>query len=393
MFFHNFRYSLKILTRNRTLLFWTFIFPILLGTFFYLAFSDIEKNETLDVINIAIIPNDSYKNNKIYNEAFKKLSDKKNKDRLFNIKYIDETSAKKLLNKKRITGYLNFEDEDIKITVLTSGINETILRYVIDEVKSEETIINTLVKNEAMNDIKKGNYNIDYNKIYMNANKLLNSDDIKIKDISNNNLSYTMIEYYTLIAMAALYGSIISMFITNYYLANMNSIGKRVSISKISKFKLLFSGLLSSYIIQVFGLLLLFLYTIFVLKVDYGTNFNLVMLLSLVSVLAGLSLGVAVSVLIKKNDNAKTGILIGITMLGCFLSGMMGITMKYIVDKNIPILNLINPASMITDGFYALYYYNTLDKYYFDIISLVLFSAIMLVISIKSLRRQKYDSI
>lgn len=78
---------------------------------------------------------------------------------------------------------------------------------------------------------------------------------------------------------------------------------------------------------------------------------------------------------------------------GCFLSGMMGITMKYIVDKNIPIVNKINPASMITDGFYSLYYYDTLDRYFFNIASLLIFALIMIAISYFSLRRQKYDSI
>ena len=99
--------------------------------------------------------------------------------------------------------------------------------------------------------------------------------------------------------------------------------------------------------------------------------------------------GIAVATLIKANENAKTGILIAITMLGCFFSGMMGITMKYII----PIINKINPAGMITDGFYSLYYYDTLDRYYFNIISLLIFSAFMIFISIRGLRRQKYDSI
>ena len=72
---------------------------------------------------------------------------------------------------------------------------------------------------------------------------------------------------------------------------------------------------------------------------------------------------------------------------------MMGITMKYIVDKNIPIVNKINPASMITDGFYSLYYYDTLDRYFFNIASLLIFALIMIAISYFSLRRQKYDSI
>ena len=103
--------------------------------------------------------------------------------------------------------------------------------------------------------------------------------------------------------------------------------------------------------------------------------------------------GVAIATLIKVNENTKIGILIGVTMLGCFLSGMMGITMKYIIDKNLPVLNKINPASMITDGFYSLYYYETPERFYFNIISLLIFSALMIFISLQGLRRQKYDSI
>ena len=67
--------------------------------------------------------------------------------------------------------------------------------------------------------------------------------------------------------------------------------------------------------------------------------------------------------------------------------------MKYVVDKNLPFINKINPASMITDGFYALYYYDTLDRFMIDIVSLLVFSAIMIFISYNGLRRQRYDSI
>lgn len=67
--------------------------------------------------------------------------------------------------------------------------------------------------------------------------------------------------------------------------------------------------------------------------------------------------------------------------------------MKYIIDKNVPIVNKLNPASMITDGFYSLYYYDTLDRYLFNIASLLIFSGIMILISYFGLRRQKYDSI
>lgn len=95
----------------------------------------------------------------------------------------------------------------------------------------------------------------------------------------------------------------------------------------------------------------------------------------------------------KTNENAKTGILITLTMFWCYLSGMMGITMKYIIDKNVPIVNKLNPASMITDGFYSLYYYDTLDRYFFNIASLIIFAFIMISISIFSLRSQKFEKL
>lgn len=69
MFVHNFKYSLKILFKNKGLLFWTFIFPIILGTLFNLAFSNIEKTENFNKIDVAITPN----NNSYIKNTFKAL--------------------------------------------------------------------------------------------------------------------------------------------------------------------------------------------------------------------------------------------------------------------------------------------------------------------------------
>ena len=56
MFWHLYKYRLKVLFKEKVLLFWTGIFPIVLGTFFYMAFSDItEKSENVDTINVGIV--------------------------------------------------------------------------------------------------------------------------------------------------------------------------------------------------------------------------------------------------------------------------------------------------------------------------------------------------
>lgn len=393
MFIHNLKYAIKTLFRDKMLIFWTFAFPIILGTFFNMAFSNIENSEKLEIIDIAIVNNEEFKNNEIYKETFKTLSDEKNEDRLFNTQYVTEEKAKELLENDEISGYLILENELPKIIVTTSGINETILKTVTEEITQTSEIVKSISESEIKKQMAAGNYKINYEKIYKEIIEKTQKEEAKITNISNKNLSYTMIEFYTLIAMACLYGGILGMVAINQNLANMSNNGKRISVAPTSKGKVIFSSVIASYIAQIIGITLLFVYTIFVLKVDYGTNLPLVILLGMVGSLAGLSMGLAVGTVLKANEGIKTGILISITMLGCFLSGMMGITMKYIIDKNVPIINKLNPASMITDGFYSLYYYDTLDRYFFNVTSLLIFAFVMIGISIFSLRRQKFEKL
>lgn len=379
MFIHNFKYSLKILLKNKSLLFWTFIFPIILGTLFKLAFSNIEKKETLSTFDIAIVENEEFNNNLMYKKTFETLGNPNNDERLFNIKYVSIEEAKKLLEESNVVGYLILKDNKPTIYVNNSGINETVLKVIVERITNKITIYQKLI-----------NKDVDINTINSIVNEVEN--DIKIKDISSKNLSYTNIEYYTLLAMTSLYGGLISMFLSNKHSANISSVGKRTSVSKLSKNKLILSNLLASYLVQVLGLIIVYLYSLFILKVDFGTHNNYIILLLLVGSLCGLSIGTFIASF-KVSENTKTGILIAFTMISCFFAGMYGITMKYLVDKSIPLINKVNPTGLITDGFYSLYYYESYSRYLTDIISLIIISIILIGISLISLRRNKYDSI
>ncbi len=390
MFWHNFKYTLKTLFKNKMLIFWTFAFPIILGLFFNMAFSGIEESETFSALDIAVVNDDNFQNNTTFKMVLEELSNEKNK--IFNTKYVNLKEAKNLLKKDKIVGYLVFEKDKPKIVINSSGSYETIFKNVIDEISQTILINNNMIQDEIIKENKLGN-TIDYQVIYQKVEKIIQESKSNIEDISSSNLSYVMIEFYTLIAMTCLYGGVISMEAMNQALPNMDSKGKRISVSSTRKGIIILSGLLASYVIQLLGIFLLFAFLLFVLNIDFGNHLFLCILLSVVASLAGLSIGLVVSATLKTNENAKVGIIIAISMVCSFLSGMMGITMKYIVDKNLPLLNKINPGNMITDGFYSLYYYDTLNRYTFDIISLLIFSIILLVISGIILRRQKYDSI
>ena len=139
MFIHHFKYTLLTLLKNKMLIFWTFAFPIILGTFFYMAFSDIESSEHFQSLDIAVIDNEYFKNNMIFHDAIKTLSDTDNKEHVFNTKYVDENCAKELLESKKIVGYIKL-NPTVRIVVRESGTRETILKQ---------------FKNKGMNQAKK----------------------------------------------------------------------------------------------------------------------------------------------------------------------------------------------------------------------------------------------
>lgn len=393
MFWHNFKYSLNTLFKNKTLIFWTFAFPLILGTFFDMAFSDIAKNEKLEVFDIAVVEKDENEENKIYTTSIDELSIEGDENQLFNTHYTSLEDAKNLLEKGEITGYVVLDDTP-KVVVKSSGIEETILKSVIEEIATSSETIKIFIEENVKNaDFPIRDYETFIEKLVEEAKDLLIDTESPIEDISRQNLDYTMIEFYTLIAMSCLYSGILALYSIDNVLTNMSNKGKRVAVSPTRKGILVLSSTLASYVVQVIGLSLLFAYSIFILDVDFGNNLAGIILLSLVGSVAGLSIGLAVATVVKSNENMKTGIIISLTMLGCFLSGMMGISMKYIIDKNVPLINRINPANMITDGFYSLYYYDTPNRFYLNIFSLIAFSLVLIGASIFVLRRQKYDSI
>lgn len=391
MFIHNLKYTIKTLFKNKVLIFWTFAFPIVLGLFFNMAFSNIEKDEKLQVFDIAVVNNNAFQKEKIYQDALKKLEH--GKDKLFNIKYVSQKKANKLLNNSDIKGYIIFKNDKPEVVIKENGTYQTIIKFVITEINQNKIMIENLSKKEVEDEIVNGNVSIDQEKIVDNILNKIKSEKVEFKNISNSNLSYMQIEYYTLIAMACMYGGMLGLTAINNSLANMSSKGKRISVSPNKKSLIVLSSAIGSYIVSLVGLVLLLVFLKLILKVDFGNNAFLVILLSLVGNLAGISLGVLIASIFRVSEGAKTGITIAITMFLSVLSGMMGVTLKYVIDKNIPVVNLINPNNLITDGFYSLYYYDTLSRYFRDISYLLIFIIICLTISFISLRREKYDSI
>lgn len=380
MFIHIFLNRIKVLLRSKAMLFWTLAFPIILATLFNFAFANLSNDEKFEPFNIAVVDNEENKLEENFKNVIDNLS-QENDDRLFYVDYVDnKSSAKVLLEENKIKGYL-VQNEKIDIFVKKSSVEETMLKSVVDSYYQTTSVIGNIAKTnpELLTSSIVGEIN--------------NTKSSYFKDISNENVDFTVVYFYALISMMCMYGGFMGISAVNETEANLSTKGARISVSPTHKLKILIIYLLAGLLLHYVEILILLAYLVFVLGVSFGSQIVYILLLALVGSFAGIAVGTLIGSCMKKSENVKIGILIPLTLTCSFLAGLMVWTMKYIIEDNIPIINRINPAAMITDGLYSLYYYNTLDRYYFNLINLLIFAVVMVVISYLFVRRKKYDSI
>lgn len=381
MFWHNYKYRIKCIVKDKQMMFWTLLFPIILATLFNLAFSNLSSADDFSIVNIAIVKNDGYEKNKEFIDVINSISEGESDDPVFNIKYTSESYAKDLLSNNKIEGYIYF-DKDINLVVKDSGINQTIIKSFIDEYKQTESTIKTIVKK---------NHEIIHDGGIENITK--SEDYIKEVSISKTKVDEKINYFYTLIAMACMYGGFLSLKEVSDLQGNQSAKGARISIVPVNKLKIFMASMVATTTVQVFNLAVLFIYLSFVLKIGFSNQLGYILLASFVGTITGVTFGTCLGVILKKKQGIKVGILIGFTMTMSFLAGMMYDKMKYIINSKIPILGYINPVNLIADAFYSLYYYDTTTKFFINIGILCILSIIFSTITYLAIRRQKYASL
>lgn len=381
MFKHLFVNKMKILLKSKAMLFWSLIFPFVLGTFFQMALSNVGESFEMGIIPVAVVDNQNYQENNVLKEVISSLS-KKDENQLFDTVYVNESKAQELLENDEIDGYIILnEDDKPQMVVKTNGINQTIIKSVLDEYYQMSSATNQMISY---------NPEIIYNGVLEN----LYEEKNYIKDDSNEKIDFSINYFFTLIAMTCLYGSLIGLEVIKDCEANLSKKGARMCMTPVNKFKIVLAGLLAGFVIQLIALTLLFLYLIYVFKVNFGNQILPTVVLAVVGCLAGTSLGTFVGVSNRKSEGFKVGVLISVIMSCCFFSGMMGvIDIKVFFDEKFPLFAKVNPINIITDGLYSLFAYDNLTIYYNCLIRISIFSFVLIALSFMFIRRKKYDSI
>ena len=384
MFWHNFRYALKTLLKNKALVFWTLAFPFILAVFFNLAFARLHDYDQFEPFDVAVVNDDAY-NESAFSEGFKTLGE--GDDRLINIKNMSRDEAETMLDDKKVEGIVFVEDGRAHVKIKENGTDQTALKMATEQVAQMADMGSDI----AMLEVQRATGPINPDEIKAKVEAALLNAEPKITDDSHV-MNVVSIEFFTLIAMACMQGAMLSSEMLNRCLPNLSNRGKRVAIAPTKKSVVVLSNLLAGFTMLLGSVVLLILFMRFVLGVDFGDNMGLIVLLAGIGSLTATMFGMLLAVTFKMSDNAKQVVVLIITMVGCLFAGMFG-GMKIFFDEACPWMNKINPVGLITDGFYSLLYYDDMTRFIVNALSLVALAAIFFVLSVRNLRRARYDSV
>jgi len=365
--------------RSKDTLIWTWIFPIMLATLFSVTLSAVDTAGRLHEISIGVIDNEAYREDVSFQSALESISGE-NDNRLFDIKLLQNINeADILLEQKEIDGYI-FIDNAPMLVVGGDGLNQTIARSFLDQYLQTKNAVGVVISNkpEAMGDLP------------VLLNPVNYTEEISL---SGNPVTAKVNFFYALLAMICLYGGFQGLTTVSLMQANLSSLGARRTMSPAGRFKLVAYDLLGGITVHFSCLLFTLIYIIFILRADFGSKLGLVLLTCLVGSIFGVAFGAMVSVTSKLKEQAKVAILICVTMVCCFLAGLMVSGINYTVAQKAPAAAWLNPAARITDAFYCLYYYDNYDKYFLNIGIILIMTAVMFTVTAVFVRRQRYESI
>ncbi len=374
-------YSKRILStlRDKETLVWTWIFPIMMATLFFVTFSSLDTVEQLQTIPIGVIDNESYQQEQILQTVLQSVS-ADNDEQLFHVTFFQNTDeADAVLENGEIEGYIKV-DATPKFIVKDDGMNQTIVKSFLDRyLQTKYSIEKIIMENpSAVQEISAWFHQKNF------------TQEISV---SQNPPTDKVNYFYALLAMICMYGGFQGLRSVTLLQANLSPLGARRTMAPAGHFRVMFYDLLGGITVHLLCLITLIFYIIFVLGVNFGSRLSLVLLTCLVGSLVGVSFGTLVSVTSKLKETAKTAVLISITMVCCFFAGLMTSGINYVVAEKAPLAAWLNPAARITDAFYCLYYYDTYDRYLINMGVLLLMALVLFGLTAVFVRRQRYESL
>lgn len=340
-----FRYLLKEIVTDKGFAFWTIVYPILMITIFYFGFSGV-MNQKIEPIPVGVSPSYSFE------WVFSEID-------VLKPQTMSEEEGSLALKEKRIEAYV---DEKGNMLVQQSGSAQTVVKEVLDSIK-QITLL--------------GDAGADFSKVSFEANYT--------EEINQKEDGWKM-TFYSSAAMMSLY----SIF-AGIQVSKQDSFSSRIAVSPMKKSARISIYFVSGLLINMTSNLLLFLYIMYVLRMDLFPNFMASFLVIICGNMVGIAIGILLGTFRKLNEDAKMSFAIALTLMLSFLSGMMGRGIPRMIEKTMPFLAQLNPVARITNSLMRINVLQSTQGGVGDMLMLLVQALIILAIGFAIIRRRKYE--
>lgn len=365
--------------RSKEEVFWVALFPILLCTCFVAAFSKINDKEFLfHSIPVAVVYEQE---NQIFETVLKSLSsDGSDDESFFKVTETDAQSAEKLLADSEVDAVITV-DSSVRMTVAEEGLNQTAVQNFISQYIQKSALIGDILKDKP--DEAAGLIGSVFGSSeYVTEGKLTDAE-------MDPMASY----YFALIAMALLFGGFFGMRCARQMKADITPEGMRKSVAPIKRSTLIIAEFLATYLIHLILIVILLLYMVFILRINLSGSIGYIALTCAAGSLFGISSGLFIGSIPKLKETAQTTVFIVFSLLSSFLGGLMVWTIRVNIERSAPVINRINPATLIADALYSLLIYDTHERFFRNIITLAVYAVVLCAVSILMTRRNSYANL
>lgn len=398
---------IKKLLRTKSVLFWNLAFPLVLGTLFYFAFSNIYGDQSKSAMRIAIVGEQA--EDHPFTKVLQELTYEDGK-KMMDITFADEATALEALKEgddnglakaifgastgakeksdageaatKHMIGVIHMGNgADVTLTIAKNDMYQSILSNIVSAYRQKtEFLQDSLERGEAA---------------YMEAMKVVAEDMEYVvnKSMAGENKDPYVAYFYNLIAMMCMLSSISAMDMFISVQPNATNTGLRIGASGVGKWKYDTAIFLAVTSLALVCTGVALFYLVGILGLNFGGSLGMILLTSVLGNVLGVALGYMVSHFGHLSYNAKNTILTIITLGGGALSGLYMVQLKAMVETRAPIINRINPMSVITDAFYSLNMFGTGDRFYRSILTMIALTAGLIIIGAILGRRDQYESL
>ncbi|MBO4496338.1 MAG: ABC transporter permease [Clostridiales bacterium] len=394
-----FSYYLRKALRDRAYIFWALAFPLLLMTCFSVTFMGPSKGEVdFEPVKSSVI----YVSESAFSEEFgnvlQNLSDPeivKNSNMGYNHAIVEMIEVSSQENAEKM-----ILDYDLEVLFLVDGEAEKIDVKVGDSVNTTTLMVaRSVVESYRRNyQIMKDAAMTAPDKIQLVMDSI--SDQISVMKAKSSFLGEDGTSanvyawyFYSTIVMGMFFNVTPGVHTVFDIQGDLSGYGMRTSVSPKKKSAILLSSFMARYVVACSVTFFDLLALKYIFKVPVGNRILEIILFVLIGNLFSMSLGALFGLFTKGDENQRDGKATGLIMLSVFLSGEMIVVLPGFLEKYCPIVNRLNPATIMNFAFFRLVNYSSLEGFWMNLIKIAGATVVFLTIAILKLRREKYAAL